>query len=323
MADEAEKTVEEIEEDQNKEFNDAFNSEAEKRDSDPVEELPDDLPEDEVPAVDDEATDPVVDDNPEQKEEDPFEGWPQEAKDRYNSQLDQNKKLQHRLDSDSGRVRAFQAKVDGLEKDIANIQSGGKGEQPTNEEIRDAMAGGDEDWASFSEDYPEVAKAIDKRFDAQQVNIDSTLAPVIEKQESDAAAEAEAEAIESYGEVAKTFPSWQNEVQKQEYHDWFATQSPGTQALGESDDTRDASLLIGLYDDYRVDQGKTSMRTDPELDTGVNEVADEVTQRRSRQLQDGTTLPSKPARVVETGENLDDFEKSFNAFAAKKERQRQ
>lgn len=306
------------------EFEAAFNEEAEKRDIVPDEELPDDLPD--IDNVDDAAAaaaatnTPGADDKPVVDE---FEGWPQEAKDRYQSQLDQNTQLQHRLDSDSGRVRAFQNKVDGLEDQIKTIQAGGKGDQPTTEEIADAMKGGDEDWASFSEDYPEVAAAIDKRFESQQANIDTTLAPVINKQAQDAAAEASEAAEESYGEVAKTFPTWQDEVQKQEYRDWFATQSPGTKALGESDDTRDASLLIGLYDDYRVEQGRPSMRTDPELDTGVTEVTDEVTQRRNRQLEDGTTLPSKAARVETDQEATDGFEDAFNAYAAKKDRQRQ
>ena len=66
------------------------------------------------------------------------------------------------------------------------------------------------------------------------------------------------------------------------------------------------------------------MKADPEPDNGVNNDADELAERRRQQLEDGTTLPSKSARVstdTETGD--DEFERSFNAFAARKDATRQ
>lgn len=258
-------------------------------------------------------------------EEKPFDGWPQDAIDRYNSQLAQTNRLQHQIDSDSGRVSAFQKKVNDLESTINEIKSGSNKAQPTDEEITDAMAGDDAEWGAFKEDYPEVAAAIDKRFDTQQGEVDkkieTTLAPVIEKQEKDAATEAETAATAAYGEVAKDFPTWQDAVKKQEYHDWFATQPPGVQNLGESADPADASTLIGLYDDYRVGQGHPTIKAkpDPEPDPGVTTEADELAKRRAQQLQDGETIPSKSARVNPDTEAPDEFEAAFNAFAARKE----
>ncbi len=297
------------------EFEAAFNQEAEKRDDDvslPIDSLDNDDVGDVISG--EEATAP--------KEDSPFDGWPQVAIDRYNSQLRQNQDLQHRIDSDSGRVSAFQKKVDGLEQQISDIASGG-GAQPTNEEINDAMKGGESDWASFTDDYPEVAAAIDKRFNDQQQNIDTAIAPVINKYNEESASAAVETANESVAEVAKVFPTWQTEVQTQEYRDWYAIQPPGTQALGGSDDTRDASLLIGLYDDYLVANGSPTIKQDPAIDTGVTDITDEVAERRNRQLEDGATLPSRAARIDDSQSSGNEFDDAFNAFAARKDANRQ
>lgn len=254
-------------------------------------------------------------------DENPFEGWPQEAIDRYQSQVKQTEQLQHRLQSDAGRVSAFQKKINGLEETIKEIQAGGKGDQPTDKEISDAMAGSEGDWEQFSEDYPEVAAAIDKRFEAQKGDVEKVIKPIVEKQQHEAQEQATAAELAAQKEVAKSYPKWQDEVKKQEYHDWYAAQSPGVRALGNSDDVQDASTLLGLYDNYRVANGKPTMKADPEPDTGVkNDNADELAERRRQQLEGGTTLPSKSARVTTDGpEGEDEFERSFNVFAARKE----
>ena len=102
----------------------------------------------------------------------------------------------------------------------------------------------------------------------------------------------------------------------------MANQSPGIRALADSDDTRDASLLIGKYDDYRVENGHTTLKSDPGPDNGssVDEAAeDEVAKRRKQQLEDGVTLPSKSARIDTDAETGSEFENAFNAFAKRKE----
>lgn len=332
-------TEEAIEEVEKSDFELAFNELAEARESPASTELPD-----EETAKEEDKAESALDtkSEPEDKNKEvepagdnPFEGWPTEAVHRYKSQLELSNKLQHQINSDSGRVSAFQKKVNDLEATIEQIKTDSSKEQPTEQQITDAMSGGDADWKEFSDDYPEVAAAIDKRFDAQQKDInskldtkqseidsklDTTLAPVIEKQHRDEAIEAETATNESYAEVAKTYPTWQNVVQKQEYNDWYVSQSPGIQALGDSADVNDASTLIGLYDDYRVANGHPTMKADPEPDPGVTTEANELAERRKRQLEDGKTIPSKSARVdpdAESGE--DEFERSFNAFAARKE----
>lgn len=249
---------------------------------------------------------------------DPYEGMSEDVKKRYQNMEKNNGDLKHRIDSDDGRVGAFQRKINNLEHQIADIQK--KPGQPSTEEITAAMAN-EESWKTLEEDYPEIAGAINKRFEAQQQQVDSKLAPVIEKQEHDAAATAETAQQENYDVVAKDYPTWQTAVQQQDFQDWMESQSPGVKALAGSDDARDASLLISKYDEHRVANNLPTLKANPDPDNGgVDKKAkDEVTKRRERQLEDGTTIESKNAKIDPNAESGSDFENAFNAFAKSKE----
>lgn len=327
MSDEAENLeVEENEEltpeQESSEFEASFNEQANERDgisNEPGDGIDPDKPSEDAPGDAEAAAN--ADDKPTDDGEKEFEGWPQEAIDRYKSQQEQTEQLTHQLKSDNGRVSAFQIKVNDLTKQIESLQAGG-GDQPSKEDIAEAMST-DEGWTKFTEDYPDIAKVIDKRFEVQQSQVDEKLAPVLEKAEQDLVNEQEATEQEAYGEIAKAFPLWQNETQseakKQEFRDWMAAQPPGIRALADSHDVRDASELIGKYDDYRVSVDLPSLRAVPESDGGDKEVVvDKLAERRTQQLEDGTTLPSKSSRVDPNAESGDDFENAFNAFAARK-----
>lgn len=256
------------------------------------------------------------------EDEQPFAGWPEHAVEEYNRQRQQIEQLQHRINSDDGRVSAFQRKVNQLNAELDQYRNK---PQPTDEQIKEAMGGDDEGWKQFEEDFPEVAEAINKRFEAQEraakQRIDESLAPVLEKQEENALSDA-------YDAVAEDFPTWQTEVNTDRFQNWFNDQPPGIQSLADSADTRDASTLIGMYDDYQVAHGEASIRKqspDPGQQGGVKEKEqiDEVAARRAQQLEDGHSIPSKPAGVNTDQEATDGFEAAFNAFAARKEAQRQ
>lgn len=332
----------ELEEKEHDDFEAAFNEEAEKREAPPEDDEPDDIASIEdtppghvnaadTPAATDEDPAPAADDgfkgwNPEAVEtfNKETEGWPEGAVDSYKTKINENNQLNHRINSDNGRVSAFQRKINNLEHEIATIQKG-PGEQPSNEEITDAMAT-DEGWNQFKEDYPEVAEAIDARLDNALGEVNTKIAPVVEKAQQDRATEAEAAQEEAYGEVAKEFPTWQTAVQEDVFQNWMATQPPGVQALAASDDPRDASTLIGKYDDHRVASNLPSLKADHVPDDTVvdnTDEVDEVAQRRERQLEDGTTLPSQKTRIDVNAEPTDGFEAAFNAFAAKKVRDKQ
>lgn len=272
---------------------------------------------------------------------DPYEGMSPAVKAHWEAVAEANAKLNHQISSDAGRVRAFQLKVDGLETQIQQIREGATtGEQPSDTQISDAMKGTDDEWAQFSEDYPEVARAIDNRVaaigEAADKTVNEALAPVKANQEKAQATEAAQAAEARIAAVAEVFPTWTTAVQTPEFKTWLSSQPPGIQALGASDDTDDASSLIGMYDNHLVAAGQPSLKapeqgekTDP-TEPGVNEdeqqSGDEPTSlasRRAQQLEDGTSIPSKSAGVNTDGESGDDeFERAFEHHAKKKDRQR-
>lgn len=260
---------------------------------------------------------------------------PDAAKARMLAIEKENKDLNHRLKSDAGRVSAFQVKINGLEKQIQNIsKSDTTGDQPDKKQIAEAMGGTDEEWETFKEDYPEVAKAIDSRLDkagqATQESIDNTLAPVKEMQDRNVeqqATDAKQAAVQA---VAETYPNWTEAVQKPEFALWLDSQPPGVQSLSQSNDPQDASVLVGMYDGHLVAEGLPTLKADPK-DNGVDteeklaqeEKTNSVAARRKQQLEDGATIPSKNARVDPSDDGVDDFEAAFNYHAKRKDRQRQ
>lgn len=271
----------------------------------------------------------------EPSEEDIYAGMSDETKAKFIAMEEQNKDLNHRLSSDAGRVSGLQRKINGMEKEIQGIRAGDtSGDQPDKKQIAEAMGGTDEEWEAFSEDYPEVAKAIDSRLDkagqATQETIDSTLTPIKEQQARDAQKEVADATQASADQVSETYPAWTEAVQKPEFASWLDNQPPGVQSLTDSDDPQDASALIGLYDSHLVASGLPTLKADP-VDNGVD-TKDKLTQkeieansiaaRRKQQLEDGTTIPSKKSRIDPSSEPTDDFEAAFNYHAKRRENQR-
>jgi hypothetical protein len=261
--------------------------------------------------------------DPDQEEEDAYAGMTPEVKAKFVALEDNTKSLQHTIDSDAGRVSAFQRKINNLERQ----QQAAPRAQPSSSQIADAMKGSDAQWDQFKEDYPEVAQALDNRFAAMGVaaqdSIDQTLAPVKEHQAHIAQVDASNAHKARIDKVAEVYPTWTAEVKKPEFNSWLSTQPPGVQALSESDDTEDASTLIGLYDGHLVAEGQPTLKADPGS-TSVNEVPADTTRantRRQQQLEAGTTVPSKPARVDGTAEAGSEFEDAFAVFAKRKEAQ--
>ncbi len=261
-------------------------------------------------------------------DENPFEGWPQAAIDRYKSQEEQNRQLQHSLESNVGRVSALQRKVNTLTGEIDQIRST-TAEKPSDKEISAAMADGDK-WDGFKEEYPEIAEAIESKFTKELKSlgdrvdtVSNTIKPVVDRQ-------AENEFTEQRDKVSKEYPLWQQTVYSSEdgkfsddYLAWYNQQAPGIRSLADSDDVADATSLLGLYDQNRVARGLPSMKADHSDEDVVDKTADQLAAKRQRQLQDGVTLDSRSAGIKPDTSGGDEFENAFNAFAARKEAERQ
>ena len=316
MAEEASAVV-----DEESEFETAFAEIAAERDlADPDE--------DEVEEIAAEVIEPAPE-VVEEVEADPYAGMTDEVRAKFVALEGDRDSLKHTIDSDAGRVRAFQLKVNGLENQIQTIRQGTTS-GPSQTQIADAMKGDDEDWDGFEQAYPDVAKAIDKRMADMGTKIDeaveSTLAPVKEASAKTAADEEKTANEVRVGEVAKAFPTWTDEVKKPEFSTWLDEQPQGVSNLSLSDDTRDASTLMSLYDSHLVAAGQPSIKADP-TESGVTVPAasaapTQLAARRAQQLKDGESVVSKKAGVNTDGPELDEFEAAFAVFAKRKEKQR-
>lgn len=270
------------------------------------------------------VADPVVD---------PYEGMDEATKAKFVVLEESNTKLTHRLDSDSGRVSAFQKQVTGLKRENTDLKAAGPAAKPTPNQIADAMKGTDENWDQFKEDYPDVARAIDSRLEiagkATQESVEQTLAPVIDKQAQINTNAANTATQTKVDAVAKIYPEWSAAVQTPDFVDWLADQPPGIAALSESDDTNDASALIGMYDAHLVENGKPSLKAptpepaskkEDEVTDGADATA--LAKKRTQQLEDGTTIDSKNAKIDAGSEPLGDFETAFAFHAKRKDAKR-
>jgi hypothetical protein len=323
MTEEAESVV-----DDESEFESAFDEIAAQRDAGPA---------DEEGAAGEEATkEPTTEETEEtpaaasseeaaEEAPDPYAGMTDEVKAKFMALESDRDALKHTIDSDAGRVRAFQLKVNGLEEEISKIRESGTA-GPSQSQIADAMKGSDEDWESFSESYPDVAKAIDKRSAALIAKVDeaveATLAPVKQESEHLKAEQAKAANEEKVEAVAELYPTWTEAVKTTEFQTWLDEQPQGVSSLSESDDVRDASTLIGLYDAHLVANGHPSLKADP-TESGVTETPantgpTDLASRRAQQLQDGESVPSQKAGIQADGPVEDEFEAAFNVFAKRK-----
>ena len=319
--------------DDESEFDAAFNEIAEARDSDPVEEIDEEVDVDqeiEAAASVEEAAENIA--AAVTEDEDPYAGMTDEVKAKFVALEGDRDSLQHTIDSDAGRVRAFQRKADDLDKEIQSIRSGATS-GPSMTQISDAMKGTDEEWDKFGESYPDVAGAIDRRMAAlgaaTESAVEETLKPVKEKAVRDAETEAADANKTRVAEVEELFPTWTDAVKTQDFKDWMADQSQGVAALAESDDSRDASTLIGLYDTHLVANGKPTLKADPptgvnedEVDSAAEPQLSELEKKRAKQLEDGAAPTSRKAGVNTDGPETTEFDAAFAVFAKRKEQKR-
>jgi hypothetical protein len=298
--------------DDQSEFEAAFNEIADAVAPDPVEIEEEIEEEDAVPALAAEVDD------------DPYAGMTDEVKAKFEALETDRDSLKHTLDSDAGRVRAYQQQVTGLTDEITKIRAGATS-GPTMSQISEAMVGGDDDWTAFSTSYPDVASAIDKRMEklgkATETAVEQTLAPVKEQTARDNATAAKNANAERVAQVAVDFPTWTDAVKTTEFEGWLTGQPMGVAQLADSDDPRDASTLIGLYDSHLVANGKPTLKADPP--TGVDEVPlTPLEKKRAQQLEDGAAPPSKKSGVNTDGPETTEFEAAFEVFARKQEQKR-
>lgn len=269
------------------------------------------------------------------KAADPYAGLPDDVKARLQAQDAEIEKLSHRIKSDEGRVAAYQRQVDQLQQQIQQGINQGRsesdaagtsqGETPTAGEVAEAMQT-EEGWSEFTEEYPEIAAAIDQRLESKlgqfKGEVTETIKPVLTRAQ-------EEEVNKGYEYLDSNYEGWRDRVASPIFQEWIETQPDVVQQLADSDDPREASSLIEFYDNYLTATGRMSEfqkpagQNDPPNGGKDDDEAAALRRRRDQQLEDGDAIGSRGAGVGTGGSPVgDEFESAFNVYAAKKERER-
>ena len=263
----------------------------------------------EEPDDDDAVGEPAPDAGESGEEEGPPDIWaqaPEEARSAYEQAVAEQERLRHSVHSNAGRVSALQRKINELESQLGRqVQSAAAPSgAPTAQEINDAMQT-PESWASFTEEYPEVARAVDGRISREIARLEQTLNPLREQVVRQQQNEARQFQQSQESELAKAHPNWKQTINTPEFQAWFQGQPTSIQTLVESDYADDAIALLNF--------DSSSMRERGAPSTGR---VSEIQAARQRRLEQSTETTGK--RGAQRPLDEDDFSSAFKAAAAKK-----
>lgn len=235
---------------------------------------------------------------------------PETARRAYQEALEERERLRHSVHSNAGRVSALQRKINELESQLAGgyvpaaSQAAPSGDTPTAQQVRDAMQT-PEQWASFSEEYPEVAKAVDARIQVQFNQIQRDLYPLREDAQRRAQVEAEQFKRSQYGALEQAYPQWRQTINTPEFQSWYQTQPASIQSLVESDYADDAIALLNFY---------SSAKGAPATSGRIHDIQ----AQRQRRLEQSVETRGRQGAERPLAE--DDFSSAFRAAVAKKMR---
>lgn len=248
--------------------------------------------------------DEALNDPPENQQQEAEQEQEPEQPDELETLKRERDDWRHKFQSDQGRIAALQRRV-------AELQDTRSPAQPTQQQIASAMQDEGE-WKEFSETYPQIASALEKRFAAERQRSDEGLrnavAPIVEAQQDQSEIERSRYVEWQYDLLAKEHPDYLEVAKTKEFAEWRDRQRPAIQSLFDSQDYRDASEAIRLY---KMERGASQ---------AASQISD-IRQQRERRLTTSAAPQGRSSSSVRNEIPADDFEAAFAAFAARKERQ--
>jgi len=241
-------------------------------------------------------------------DDEPTEGDapPQETAEQRVERLEREaQQWQHRYQSDLGRQNALQRKIQQLEQENRQLQQRGSQSADNGGEAGDNPDGSgysDAEWEELKQDFPDMARAIEKQMGAMQSRYEQRINQ-LEQQLSPIQAQAEQQAYRAQEQALESqHPDWRDVVQTPDFHAWLREQPPAVQQLTNSEEAADAAFLL---QSYKLTKGQAA----PQANQGLQ-------QRRQRQLQAAQTVPNRGGR--RRSEIPDDDEDAlFDYFASK------
>lgn len=288
----------ELEEDQNVEFDSAFEEFANASDGG---ESNDDseLSEEEEQETEEEQE---ADSSEEQEQEESEEPEQSEQVEEKAPEIDYKaefQKLQHQHNSDKGRISAFQRQVSDLQQKVKDISATGKPEEMT-----------DEQWDQLQQDYPDIAAGIQsvlsktlQQFDGKFSRLESKLEPLEQNAQDDFV-------NGQMNLLTEAHPDWKQVSGSDEYLEWLLSQPAPVQQMAES---MQASDNIWLLDNF-----KRGFQADPAPDTSTQEDKSAgLREKRERQLRQSQTISTRQSGKGRDDLTNNDFDSAFEYFADK------
>lgn len=283
----AEQTIEEIELAEEQEFSDAF-AEATSDDSDnDLDELGD-------------VEDVIPDDEPAQEI------------DELARITKENADLKHRLDSDAGRVAAFQRQANTLQAQLSEAMAKGSTQAEAKEEVKDELAKkvNGSSWEDLQEDFPEIAEALEHKLGSIDEKVEQMVGQRlgnIEQQIQPLTQRASNEALQSeYAALQAAHPDYETIAVSPDFNQWLNTKPVPVRQMIESNSAADAAYLL---DTFKAESGANS-----EQKRSQNK------QQNRERLQANVSVPS--SRNVRREISDDDFSSAFDAAVATQNRSR-
>lgn len=213
-------------------------------------------------------------------------------------------KLKHRVQSDSGRIAAYQ-------RENADLKKQAPAKAGAAEKVED---GDDPDLKHFKEEYPEIAGPVAKMLSAKDKKIE-TLETTLAAYTADKQVE-HAEKEESV--LTSLHSDWKDITKSPQFLEWIGSQQRFVQEAAERNGQKitnghEAAEIIGFYKLSAGIKPAPAQDAAGQADAGKSK---SISGKRAKQLESAAAVQSKGPGVASGPP--DDFDGAFAHFAAKR-----
>lgn len=204
--------------------------------------------------------------------------------------------LRHRERSASGRIGAFQKRINELESRVAL----------RTEDVLKALQTGDDE--GFRNTFPEIASHIDRKIQAAiqltEQRTTEAIKPFREERE-------QAFIQQQYADLESAHPGWRQEVQTPTFKEWLTRQPEQIRSLAQSTIAADNAALLNFYKATRP--AAPAQAQSPDLQPQAGGVSQDKQSANRERLAAAAGIPSRQ-RAPSTNAVPDEFGAAFNHF---------
>ena len=209
----------------------------------------------------------------------------------------------HRASNDA-RVAALNTKLHELRSAQAGEQPSAKaGGQPSANDLIEAMKS-PEAWATFAKDWPDFHAPISEYVEARVSHANSQIKADVQKQIDEAiqplkAAEAKQQTTREVAALDAAHPDWRGVVVSSQFQTWMLGQSADRHQQLNGDSSQEVATVLAAY--------KEALASSPSPAKKLND-------KRKKQLERSSGIPSQPGFGAEGVVPVDDFDAAFDAL---------